>query len=172
MSRINKFLMLLLLFSGATLLHGQRGQTVEYTHGTTPWYADAGLAYGDDVEEFGLRLGGGYDLPNIQRLRLAGNFIWYFADSPVDWYTISAYAQYSIIQGQVFDVYALAGGIYSRKKFDNPVFGSQSKSDIGFLFGGGGEFHIMDNASLYTELTASTGDLDQLVWSLGVRYFF
>lgn len=171
MKQTPMILSILLIAGSFTALNAQRGQEVSVSQ-NTPWYVDAGLAYGDEIEEFGLRLGGGYDFPTIQRLRLASNFTYYFTDSNIDFYTASVYAQYSILQGDAFDVYGIGGGIYTRSKVDNPVFGSRSDDDIGFLFGAGGEFHVMPNGSLYSDLTYNTGDYDQMVIAVGFRYFF
>jgi len=166
-----KLLTVLLLAGVTTSIHAQRGQEVTITQ-NTPWYVDAGVAYGKEIEEFGIRLGGGYDFPTIQRLRIASNFIYYFTDSNVDFYTASVYAQFSLIQGQAFDFYGIGGATYTRNKVSNPVFGSRSDDDIGFLFGGGAEFHITHSGSIYADLTYNTGDYDQMVVSAGFRYFF
>lgn len=176
------------LFSVATVMNAQMHTGAQITtpnQGQTPWYANAGLAYGFDIEEFGLSLGGGYELPQVDGLRIGTEFIWYFMDdggfraasTDVDFWTWSAFAQYSFYQDQDWDVYALGGLMYSRLSldFNDPVLGirgSSSDSDLGLLLGVGAEYKVMDQGSIYADFKYNTGTYDQGVLSGGFRYFF
>lgn len=172
------------LFIGLAEVHGQV-QINQPVYGQTPWYANAGLAYGFEVEEPGLSLGGGYQIAQVEGLRIGTEFIWYFVDNDswgtssvdADFWTWSAFAQYSFYQDQDWDVYALGGLMYSRIKFDfrdgpSGFRGSSSDSDVGLVLGIGGEYRVMNNGSVYADFKYNTGTYDQGVLSAGFRYFF
>ncbi len=161
----------------ATVTH--RGMTGDY-----PWYIDGGVVYGFEVEEFGLQVGGGYEIKQYPGLRVGGNFTYFFVDDgafsganvDTDFYTISGFAQYVFWEEDLFRVYGTGGITYSRFSADVSIPGfprsSFSDSDLGLLLGVGVEYELMPRNALYSDLVYNTGDYDQFVLSLGYRYFF
>lgn len=171
-------LLVLLLTFAVSHLNAQSIRIQQAQRGSSPWYADAGVAYGFDVKEFGVRVGAGYELPQIKDFQIGAEAIWYFVDSDTDFYTASLFGQYNLIRQKDYLIYLLAGGHWSQAKFSgSPSFGptgsgSSSISDFGIVFGGGAEYAITSEGYLFGDLKWNTGDFDQAVLSLGYRIYF
>lgn len=131
-----------------------------------------GLAYGTEIEEFGLQLNGYYDLAStLAGLRVGGEFTYFFASDPTTFWTLNANGHYVFYDADALGIYGLAGLNLSRVTVDIG-FGSASSTEIGLNLGAGAEYAVAERVSLFGELKYVVSDFDQAVIVAGARYAF
>ena len=138
----------------------------------------AGLAYGTDIEEIGIQIGGTYVLD--ENMRLGADLIYYligdeeffgssFSTTAME---INANFHYIFYNENDLELYGIGAlGIhYIKVSIDDPNFGgSESDSELGLGIGAGVQYRL-GNISLYAEPRFFLSGFDQLNLSFGVRF--
>ncbi len=145
---------------------------------------NAGIAYGFDIEELGLRGGVTYFLN--ENMRVGGDLTYWLTDDHTEHYWGETYSyswtaleingnfHYLFYNEDDLIIYGIGAlGIhYSRVSMDIPGYGSESSSDseLGLGIGGGVEYNI-GGFSLFAEPKLFLSGFDQLKLNIGVRYY-
>jgi outer membrane protein X len=133
------------------------------------------LGFGDDYTNVGI--GAKFQYNVIKPLRLEGAFTYFFKKDYISQWDFSAYAHYLFPVGDKVTLYPLAGlGVLGTKvDLGDGLFGgsSLSHSDFAFAFGGGADFALTDNLSIYADLKYKIADyMNRAILSAGVIYKF
>ena len=135
--------------------------------------ATGGLAYGTEVEELGINIGGEYLITDV--ISGGANFTYFFTPENITWTEFNIDGKYYFLTDGPY-VYGLAGiGIVSYKvDVDFGPFGSSSVSDsaTGLNIGAGAIFPLSDNFGIQTQLKYNTAYDGQLVIQGGVAFDF
>jgi outer membrane immunogenic protein len=137
----------------------------------------AGLAYGTEIENIGIQLGGTY-LIN-ENFRAAADIIYYFPKEEeggyvkTKWFEFNANVHYIFFNDDSMNAYAIGGLNYTSLtvEIDIPGFGSASGSDgeVGLNLGVGAMIDI-GFSNLYGEAKYVLGNADQLSIAVGLRF--
>ncbi|MCC5927152.1 MAG: outer membrane beta-barrel protein [Bacteroidetes bacterium] len=171
MHRLNHFLLAVLLlvtFNSLTQAQSQEGDIS----------VGIGLAYGFDLEEPAIGLGGVYTIN--EQFRAAVDLHYYliasenFGGVDIDYnvWELNMNAHYMFVNDETKTLYALGGINYFRIKVSasEGAFNiSESDSEVGLNLGGGAEYNL-GNFRLYGELKFSLGDASQMFLGAGVRF--
>lgn len=141
-------------------------------------YIGAGLAYGSELEKFGLQLMYMYFI--TAKLALGGDLTYFFPDkfsspffeSKATWFAFNVLARYILFQSESMHAYAMGGLNLTaiRVKVDGGgVSETTSDSELGAAIGGGLAY-ALGFAALYAELSYIIGNADQLVIAGGLRF--
>ena len=123
------------------------------------------LAYGTEIESFGI--GVKYQYMITDNIRLEPSMNYFFENKGVDMFDINANAHYLFPMASNIRVYPLAGLTFARWDFGKVV------TRLGVNVGGGAEMDITDNLMLNFELKYQVvSDLDQAVFNVGIAYMF
>ena len=142
--------------------------------------AGAGLAWGSEIEQPGIKVQGIYDLNNV--INLGADFIYYFPNSSsgfdFNWWEFNANRHY-VFKVNNFMFYGLAGLNIAGLSFDTPTItgpfgtiggGDVSNTEIGLNIGVGGLYPVSNNINLDGELKYVLGTADQLVIAVTVLF--
>jgi outer membrane immunogenic protein len=137
----------------------------------------AGLAYGTEIENIGIQLGGTYVIN--EDFRAAVDIIYYFPKEEeggfveTKWFEFNANAHYIFFQDDSMNAYAIGGLNYTSLTVDVeiPGFGSASASDgeVGLNLGIGAMIDV-GFSNLYGEAKYVLGNADQLSIAVGLRF--
>ena len=134
-----------------------------------------GLAYGTEIENIGIQVGGTYAIND--EIRAAADIVYYFTGEDVpgvdfNWLEINANGHYMFVDEEDLDFYALGGINFTRLSYDfpnNEFFDlDDSQTEVGLNVGAGLEYAV-NFGNLYAEVKYVLSDADQLVLSGGVR---
>lgn len=131
--------------------------------------AQAGMAYGFDVEEPGLQLGLGYYF--TPQIKGGFDFIyWFIGVEGMSMMEFNFTGNYYFVSGQSMNFYALAALGYHHASIDIGGF-SSSDGEVAFGLGGGVEFNLgaMD---IYVEPRLFLSGFDQFALNAGIRFGF
>lgn len=137
-----------------------------------------GLAYGFDIEEPAIGLGGVYTIN--EQFRGAVDLHYYLVSSDTfggvefDYsvWELNFNAHYMFVNDEDKTLYALGGINYFRVKVsasDEGFSFSDSDSEVGLNIGGGAEYDL-GNFRVYGELKFTLGDASQMFIGAGVRF--
>jgi hypothetical protein len=133
-----------------------------------------GLSYGEKISELGLQLGGYYVLN--EDMRIGGDFVYWFIDSPsgmsTSWFEINGNFHYLFYQENDITLYGIGSLGIHRASFEYTFFGetvSDSDTELGLGIGAGGEYNL-GAIKLYVEPRLFLTGFDQFGISFGVRY--
>lgn len=130
--------------------------------------AGAGLAYGTDVEELGIRAVGVYQF--AEEWRGAADFIYYFDGvEDVSLWELNTNAHYVFSNDDKFLAYALAGLNLIAVTVDLGVIGGgkETNTEAGLNIGAGGQYFVTENVSIHGEVKYAISDADQIVIGIG-----
>jgi opacity protein-like surface antigen len=142
-----------------------------------------GLAFGTEIEKLGLQITGNLPVAQEGKIRAAPDLIFYLKDDfgtgDLRWWEVNLNGNYLFMEGEEYNVYALAGINIANVNFDFdvnipgvPGVGfDQSSTELGLNIGGGIEYGV-PFGNLYGEAKYILSDFDQLVISAGVRIPF
>lgn len=131
--------------------------------------ATAGLAYGTEISEVGINIGGEYLITD----NISGGLSYtsFFVPDPLSFSSFNIDGRYYFLTDGPY-VYGLLGiGIVS-SKVDLGPFGTASGSDTGLNLGGGAYFPISEQISINGQLKYNTVGSGQLVFQGGIAYSF
>jgi outer membrane protein X len=138
--------------------------------------AGGGLSIGAGDSYTNVGIGVKFQYNVIKPLRLEGAFTYFLKKDYVSQWDLSVYAHYLFPVGDKVTLYPLAGlGILGTKvDLGDGLFGaSASHSDFAFSFGGGADFALTDNLSIFADLKYKIADyMNRAVISAGVIYKF
>lgn len=136
------------------------------------------LAYGTEIENIGI--GANAEFPIMENLTISPAFIYYLPKDEsgikITWFEFNANANYYFLVEDSIDAYGIAGLNYSSVKVsydNNSVFGqdlSASDGRLGLNLGGGANFNLDGNLTLFAELKYVIIDGGQLVIAAGVKF--
>jgi opacity protein-like surface antigen len=126
-----------------------------------------GLAYGENIEEIGLKIDGIYTIN--EDFRAGADIIYYFTGEGITFWELNLNGNYLFVKEDDLIVYALAGINYARQSFDFDGMNDVSNSELGLNIGAGLEYDL-DFAKLAPEIKYALSDYDQLVVSVGLRF--
>ncbi len=132
----------------------------------------AGLMYGSEIEQPGLRLDGTYRIN--EDFRAVVDLGFYLPDdagnADVNWFEFNINGNYIFANDpeQGLIAYALAGLNYTRVKVSSGNFSSDN-GEVGLNVGAGAEYGL-DFANLFGEFKYVLGDYDQLNIGVGLRF--
>lgn len=127
----------------------------------------AGLAYGAEIEEIGLKVDGVYTIN--EDFRAAADFIYYFTEDNLTFWEFNLNGHYLFLTEEELMVYGLAGINYAKQSIDFDGMEDFSNSEAGLNIGVGLEYDL-GFAKFSPELKYAISDLDQLVISAGLRF--
>ncbi len=126
----------------------------------------AGIGYGTEVEEVGIRLNAMYRI--IDKVRASADFL-YYLDGIEDVYLFETNinGHYILVDKDKFLAYGLAGlNIYTAGvSFDGENY---SDSEVGLNLGAGGQYKFSPKISGLAEVKYAISNIDQLVIGIGV----
>ncbi|MGN8224334.1 outer membrane beta-barrel protein [Gracilimonas sp. BCB1] len=163
------FLILALAFS-LSLNTNASAQEAENAYGDIQ--IGAGLMYGSEIEQPGLRLDGTYRIN--EDFRAVAELGFYLPDdagnADVNWFEFNINGNYIFVNDpeQGLIAYALAGLNYTRVKVSSGNFSSDN-GEVGLNVGAGAEYGL-DFANLFGEFKYVLGDYDQLNIGVGLRF--
>ncbi|MEO1256073.1 MAG: hypothetical protein AAFY41_14480 [Bacteroidota bacterium] len=134
--------------------------------------ATAGIAYGTEIEELGINIGGEYLITDI----ISGGLSYtsFFTPDPVSFSSINIDGRYYFLTDGPY-VFGLLGLGIVRTKIEVPGFfggGTVSDSETGLNIGGGALFPFTDNLGALTQLKFNTVGDGQFVIQGGITYTF
>ena len=135
--------------------------------------ASASLAYGTEVEEIGINIGGEYLITDV----ISGgvSYTSFFTPDPVSFSSFNIDGRYYFLTDGPY-VYGLFGFGIVRSEVDIDLGpfggGSVSDSETGLNLGGGAIFPFSDNLGAQAQLKYNTAASGQLVLQGGVVYTF
>ena len=138
-----------------------------HTAATAQISVGGGLAYGENIEEIGLKLDGIYVIN--EEFRAGADIIYYFTEDGITFWELNLNGNYLFVEEEDLVVYALGGLNYARQSFDIDGMNNPSNSEIGLNIGAGLEYDL-DFAKLTPEIKYALSDFDQLVFSVGLRF--
>ncbi len=134
----------------------------------------AGLAYGSDVEEFGLGVNGEFFLNS--KVAVSPSLIIYFLENRnnVDrsFWELNANVNYYFAEEGALQVYALGGVNLATSKFDRDGINDDddATTELGVNLGIGTNFDINSSITPFAQLKFVVSDFDQAVFFFGVRF--
>lgn len=179
MRRLGIYILFLTMVSGLTLLSqpAQAQMTDRDDSPVNKIELGAGLVYGSEVDNLGIRFEGLYDInPQFD----ASAELTYFFQEDVpggnrSFVTLNSDVHYQFpLESDEFNVYGLGGlnlAISSNPTYTNPVTGQEyggTEARLGLNLGGGFEYPV-DFGYLIGEMKYVISDFDQLVVNAGVR---
>lgn len=130
-----------------------------------------GLVFGSDIEELGITLDGNFYISD--QFSISPNLTFFFAEDPVNFFTINADGRYNFEVGSETIVYPLGGLNLAFTSIDTGGFGGDtSNTELGINLGGGINYFFSDNLGILGELKFVVGDADQIVLTGGITYRF
>lgn len=133
----------------------------------------AGLIYGSEIEQLGIRADGYYRIN--EEFRIGGALGYFFPNDygagDLTWFEIDLNGNYIFYEEEEWTIYGLAGLNIMIISIDPDIGDSDSNSEIGLNIGGGLEYAV-DFGAVFGELKFAGlgGDADQLVLGGGVRF--
>lgn len=135
--------------------------------------AGAGLIYGTEIEQLGIRGEGFYTIN--EDFRVGASLGYFFPDDfnigSRRWFDVNANANYFLYAEDEVSIYGLGGLNFAFLSINFDNFPNESETEVGLNLGAGVEY-MLDFASLFGELQLSGlgGDADQLVLGAGLRF--
>ncbi|MEL7001657.1 MAG: outer membrane beta-barrel protein [Bacteroidota bacterium] len=133
-----------------------------------------GIAYGSDVEEFGLGVNGEFFLNS--KVAVSPSLIVYFLENSdnVDrsFWELNTNVNYYFADEGALEVYALGGLNLATSKFDRRGIDNDddSRTELGVNLGIGTNFDINSSIKPFAQLKFVISDFDQAVLFFGVRF--
>jgi opacity protein-like surface antigen len=128
--------------------------------------AGAGLAFGSETEDLGIRATALYQFN--ENWRAATDFIWYLdGEEDVSVWELNLNAHYIFFEDGKFLAYGLAGLNLVGVSVDLGPLGDESDTEGGINLGVGGQYKINETISIQSELKYSLSDFDQIVFGIG-----
>lgn len=156
-----------------TLLFTALFAIIAYSTADAQFKLGAGLMYGSEVEQLGIRVDGVYTIN--EQFRGVVDFGYYFPEDEggvsLNYWELNLNGNYMFLSDaeQGLNAYALAGLNFFNASVDIEGFGSSSNSETGLNLGAGLEYNL-DFAELFAEAKFVIGNADQLNVGAGLRF--
>ncbi|MEM8569095.1 MAG: outer membrane beta-barrel protein [Bacteroidota bacterium] len=126
-----------------------------------------GFAYGTEIEEFGIQVNGEFFLKDD--LAIAPDFNYFFAEDPLNFWTINADVHYYFSESGAVSLYGVGGFNLATISVDSNL-DDDSRTEFGVNLGIGANFDINSSVTPFTQLKFVLSDFDQAVLAFGIRF--
>ena len=132
-----------------------------------------GLAYGEGISDIGISANALFDLGGS--IDVQPSFTYFLTSSLTTFWEINGDVHYNFSDSESTDFYAIGGLNVTHFGVNLDIFGVQASgavNEIGANLGLGATFNKGANISPFAELKYVVSNIDQLVISAGVRFWF